>query len=139
DPSARPRRRASADRARARGLERHGLRGTGQCGVSRKRGAVRSGWADRVLLDSTDGRHAEGAGRRGHPRLHLEHGRHLSLQPDTLLDTARRTRSAPPAQGRLHPLPLLPGMVAATGLEQPSMDFPLMLRAVETMLGVIAY
>jgi hypothetical protein len=29
-------------------------------------------------------------------------------------------------------------MVAAAGLEQPSMDFPLMLRAVETVLGVIA-
>jgi hypothetical protein len=30
-------------------------------------------------------------------------------------------------------------MVAAAGLEQPSMDFPLMLRAVETILGVIAH
>ena len=35
-------------------------------------------------------------------------------------------------------LPLLPSMVAASGLEQPSMDLPLMLRAVEVALTVIA-
>ena len=32
----------------------------------------------------------------------------------------------------------LPAMVAAAGLEQPSMDFPLMLRAVEVVLAVVA-
>src|SRR4030095_11764761 len=43
----------------------------------------------------------------------------------------------PPAVGFIH-FPLLPAMVAAAGLEQPSMDFPLMLRAVETVLGGVA-
>ncbi|HUF93139.1 MAG TPA: pyroglutamyl-peptidase I [Candidatus Limnocylindria bacterium] len=42
-----------------------------------------------------------------------------------------------PAAGFIH-LPLLPAMVAASGLEQASMDLPLMLRAVEVSLGVIA-
>ena len=42
-----------------------------------------------------------------------------------------------PAVGFVH-FPLLPAMVATSGLELPSMDFPLMLRAVETILGVIA-
>jgi pyroglutamyl-peptidase len=50
---------------------------------------------------------------------------------------AVRDRTRPPAIGFIH-FPLLPSMVAATGLEQPSMDFSLMLRAVETVLGVIA-
>lgn len=35
-------------------------------------------------------------------------------------------------------LPLLPSMVAATGLEAPSMDFALMLRAAEAALDVVA-
>jgi pyroglutamyl-peptidase len=35
-------------------------------------------------------------------------------------------------------LPLLPAMVAASGLEQPSMDAGLMVRAVEIALGVLA-
>jgi pyroglutamyl-peptidase len=39
--------------------------------------------------------------------------------------------------GFIH-LPLLPAMVAASGLEQPSMDLPLMLRGVETVLRVVA-
>jgi pyroglutamyl-peptidase len=39
--------------------------------------------------------------------------------------------------GFIH-LPLLPAMVAASGLEQPSMDLPLMLRGVETALRVVA-
>ena len=46
--------------------------------------------------------------------------------------------------GRRHParagfvhLPLLPSMVAASGLEQPSMDLSLMVRAVEIVLGVV--
>lgn len=39
--------------------------------------------------------------------------------------------------GFLH-LPLLPSMVAAAGTDEPSMDFPLMLRGVETALHVIA-
>ena len=50
---------------------------------------------------------------------------------------AVRQQSRPPRVGFVH-FPLLPSMVAASGLEQPSMDFPLMLRAVETMLAVIA-
>ena len=50
---------------------------------------------------------------------------------------AVRDMPRPPRVGFVH-FPLLPAMVAATGLEQPSMDFPLMLRAVETILGVIA-
>ena len=48
-----------------------------------------------------------------------------------------RQRPDPPRVGLIH-VPLLPAMVAATGLDQPSMDFPLMLRAVEVALGVIA-
>jgi pyroglutamyl-peptidase len=51
---------------------------------------------------------------------------------------AVREMAHPPRVGFIH-VPLLPSMVAATGLEQPSMDFPLMLRAVETALGVIAH
>lgn len=42
-----------------------------------------------------------------------------------------------PAAGFIH-LPLLPSMVAHSGLDQPSMDLPLMLRAVEVCLGVVA-
>jgi pyroglutamyl-peptidase len=41
------------------------------------------------------------------------------------------------AAGFIH-LPLLPAMVAASGLEQPSMDASLMVRAVEVALGVVA-
>ena len=57
----------------------------------------------------------------------------------TLYSTLHAVRDLPrpPRVGFIH-FPLLPLMVAATGLEQPSMDFPLMLRAVETVLGVIA-
>jgi pyroglutamyl-peptidase len=51
---------------------------------------------------------------------------------------AVRSMARPPRVGFIH-VPLLPAMVAATGLEQASMDFPLMLRAVETVLGVIAH
>ncbi len=50
---------------------------------------------------------------------------------------AVRERARPPKVGFIH-FPLLPAMVAATGLEQPSMDFPLMLRSVEIALRVIA-
>src|SRR5206468_2142735 len=35
-------------------------------------------------------------------------------------------------------LPFLPAMVAASGLDQPSMDLSVMLRAVEICLGVIS-
>jgi pyroglutamyl-peptidase len=35
-------------------------------------------------------------------------------------------------------LPLLPAMVAASGLDQPSMDLSVMLRGVETLLRVVA-
>jgi pyroglutamyl-peptidase len=51
---------------------------------------------------------------------------------------AVRNMARPPQVGFIH-FPLLPAMVAATGLEQASMDFSLMLRAVETVLGVIAH
>jgi pyroglutamyl-peptidase len=51
---------------------------------------------------------------------------------------AVRNVPRPPRVGFVH-FPLLPAMVAAAGLERPSMDFPLMLRAVETILGVIAH
>jgi pyroglutamyl-peptidase len=51
---------------------------------------------------------------------------------------AVRNMPRPPRVGFIH-FPLLPAMVAAAGLEQASMDFPLMLRAVETVLGVIAH
>ena len=50
---------------------------------------------------------------------------------------AVRERARAPKVGFIH-FPLLPAMVAAAGLEQPSMDFPLMLRAVETALSMIA-
>ncbi len=50
---------------------------------------------------------------------------------------ALRERARPPQVGFIH-FPLLPAMVAAAGLEQPSMHFPLMLRAVEIALRVIA-
>jgi pyroglutamyl-peptidase len=53
----------------------------------------------------------------------------------TLHALARRGR--PVAAGFIH-LPLLPAMVAASGLEQPSMDASLMVRAVEVALGVVA-
>ncbi len=43
-----------------------------------------------------------------------------------------------PARGGFIHLPLLPAMVAASGLEQPSMDAGLMVRAVETALGSVA-
>ncbi len=46
-------------------------------------------------------------------------------------------RARPPSAGFVH-VPLLPSMVAAAGVEQPSMDFPLMLRALEIVLGVVA-
>jgi pyroglutamyl-peptidase len=45
--------------------------------------------------------------------------------------------AAPPRVGFLH-VPLLPSMVAASGLDQPSMELPLMRRAVEIALDVIA-
>ena len=51
---------------------------------------------------------------------------------------AVRNMPRPPRVGFIH-FPQLPAMVAATGVEQASMDFPLMLRAVETVLGVIAH
>jgi pyroglutamyl-peptidase len=44
---------------------------------------------------------------------------------------------APPRVGFLH-VPLLPSMVAASGLDEPSMDLAVMRRAVEIALEVIA-
>jgi pyroglutamyl-peptidase len=46
-------------------------------------------------------------------------------------------RGHPARAGFVH-LPLLPAMVAASGLEQPSMDAALMVRAVEIVVGVVA-
>jgi pyroglutamyl-peptidase len=46
------------------------------------------------------------------------------------------TRGAAIPAGFVH-LPLSPAMVAASGLDQPSMDVPLMVRAVETVLRAI--
>jgi pyroglutamyl-peptidase len=43
----------------------------------------------------------------------------------------------PARAGFIH-LPLSPAMVAASGLEQPSMDAGLMVRAVEIVLGVVS-
>lgn len=53
----------------------------------------------------------------------------------TLHALARRAR--PPRAGFIH-FPSLPSMVAASGLDEPSMDFGLMLRAVEVALDVVA-
>jgi pyroglutamyl-peptidase len=53
----------------------------------------------------------------------------------TLHALARRRH--PARAGFVH-LPLLPAMVAASGLEQPSLDAALAIRALETALGVIA-
>ena len=47
------------------------------------------------------------------------------------------TRELTTRAGFVH-LPLLPSMVAAGNLDQPSMDLPLMLRGVETLLRVVA-
>ena len=57
----------------------------------------------------------------------------------TLYGTLHRLaeRGQPARAGFIH-LPLLPAMVAAGGLEQPSMDAALMVRAVEIVLGVVA-
>jgi pyroglutamyl-peptidase len=57
----------------------------------------------------------------------------------TLYTTLHRLAARRPAvpAGFVH-LPLLPAMVAAGGVEQPSMDAGLMVRAVEIALGVIA-
>jgi len=46
-------------------------------------------------------------------------------------------RRHPARAGFIH-VPLLPSMVAASGLEQPSMDAGLLVRAVEIALGVVA-
>jgi pyroglutamyl-peptidase len=46
------------------------------------------------------------------------------------------TRGRPVPTGFIH-LPLLPSMVAAAGVEQPSMDASTMVRAVEIALGVL--
>jgi pyroglutamyl-peptidase len=54
----------------------------------------------------------------------------------TTLHTLTANGRAIPA-GFIH-LPFLPAMVAAHGLDEPSMDLPLMMRAVEIALGVIA-
>jgi pyroglutamyl-peptidase len=57
----------------------------------------------------------------------------------TLYGTLHRLaeRKDPARAGFIH-LPLLPAMVAASGLEQPSMYAGLMVRAVEIVLGVVA-
>jgi pyroglutamyl-peptidase len=53
----------------------------------------------------------------------------------TLHEIAMRELTA--RAGFIH-LPLLPAMVAASGLDLPSMDFPLMLRGVEIVLRIVA-
>jgi len=50
---------------------------------------------------------------------------------------ALSTRRHPARAGFVH-LPLLPAMVAASGLEQPSMDVGLMVRGIEIALAVLA-
>ena len=57
----------------------------------------------------------------------------------TMYSTLHRLaeRAHPARAGFVH-LPLLPAMVAASGLEQPSMDAALMVRAVEIVVGVVA-
>ncbi|HET7342401.1 MAG TPA: pyroglutamyl-peptidase I [Methylomirabilota bacterium] len=57
----------------------------------------------------------------------------------TMYSTLHRLaeRRQPARAGFVH-LPLLPAMVAASGLEQPSMDAGLMIRALEIALGVVA-
>ena len=57
----------------------------------------------------------------------------------TLYGTLHRlsTQRQPVPAGFIH-LPLLPSMVAISGLEQPSMDAGTMARAVEIALGVVA-
>ena len=50
----------------------------------------------------------------------------------------RLAQRAHPARAGFVHLPLLPAMVAASGLEQPSMDAALMVRAVEIVVGVVA-
>jgi pyroglutamyl-peptidase len=52
---------------------------------------------------------------------------------------SRRTQGDPRVSraGFIH-VPSLPAMVAASGLDEPSADLPLMLRAVETVLEVVA-
>ena len=57
----------------------------------------------------------------------------------TLYGTLHRLaeRGHPARAGFVH-LPLLPAMVALSGLEQPSMDAGLVVRAVEIVLGVVA-
>ena len=57
----------------------------------------------------------------------------------TLYGTLHRLAARPhPARAGFIHLPLLPAMVAASGLEQPSMDAALMVRAVEIAVGVVA-
>ncbi len=53
----------------------------------------------------------------------------------TLHELTMQERTIP--AGFVH-LPLLPAMVATSGLDQASMDLPLMLRGVETLLRVVA-
>jgi pyroglutamyl-peptidase len=43
-----------------------------------------------------------------------------------------------PRAGFIH-VPSLPAMVAASGLDEPTADLPLLLRALETVLDVLAY
>jgi pyroglutamyl-peptidase len=56
----------------------------------------------------------------------------------TLYSTLHAVRdlASPPRVGFVH-LPLLPAMVAAAGTDEPSMDLPVMLRALQIILGVV--
>ena len=70
---------------------------------------------------------------------------YLSSSAGTYLcnQTFYTTRHLLASQGREIPagfihLPLSPSMVVAAGLDQPSMDVPLMIRAIELVLRVVA-
>lgn len=64
-------------------------------------------------------------------------GTYLCNQTLYLTLHAIARRRLPTRAGFMH-VPLLPSMVAESGLDQPSMDLPLMLRAVDVALRVIA-
>lgn len=64
-------------------------------------------------------------------------GTYLCNQTLYLTLHALARRGLPARAGLIH-VPLLPAMVAESGLDQPSMDLPLMLRAVEVALRVVA-
>ena len=99
--------------------------------------ALRARRARRLLATLPMQRDPRRARRRGRARVPLVHGGHVPLQLRSTPRSTRSPRAAPPPAGFIH-LPFLPAMVAAHGLDEPSMDLGLMLRAVEIALAVIA-